>query len=58
VNRRGGNVIFHHRHLRSVLVGDWSTPMDGIAATVWASGTTIAVGRPDLMPQPAPASSY
>ena len=44
VNRCGGNVILHHRHLRPVLIRDWSRPMDGIAATIWASGTTIAVG--------------
>jgi len=37
VNRRGGNVLLHHRHIRPVLVREWSPPMDGIAATIWAS---------------------
>lgn len=59
INRRAGSVILHHRHIRSVLVRDWSPAMDGITATIWASGTTIAVGRPDLKPpRPTPASSY
>jgi hypothetical protein len=40
VNRRGGNVILHHRHIRPVLIRDWSRPMDGMAATIWASQTT------------------
>jgi hypothetical protein len=40
VNRRGGNVVLHHRHIRPVLIRDWSRPMDGIAATIWASRTT------------------
>jgi hypothetical protein len=40
VNRRGGNVILHHRHIRPVLVRDWSRPMDGITATIWASQAT------------------
>jgi len=40
-NRRGGSVILHHRHIQPVLVRDWSRPMDGIAATIWASRTTI-----------------
>ncbi len=39
-NRRGGNAVLHHRHLRPVLIRDWSRPMDGIAATIWASRTT------------------
>lgn len=33
-NRRGGSAILHHRHVRPVLIRDWSRPMDGIAATV------------------------
>jgi len=40
VNRLGGNGILHHRHIRPVLIRDWSRPMDRIAATVWASQTT------------------
>jgi hypothetical protein len=38
--RRGGGAILHHRHIRPVLVRDWSPKMDGIAATIWASQTT------------------
>lgn len=40
INRRGGSVLLHHRHIRPVLIRDWSHPMDGIAATIWASRTT------------------
>jgi TniQ len=39
--RRGGRVILHHGHIRPVLIRDWSRPMDGIAATIWASQTTL-----------------
>jgi hypothetical protein len=46
-NRRGGNVILHHRRIRPVLVRDWSPTMDGITATIWASQTTLAPGWPD-----------
>ena len=46
VNRRGGGVILHHRHIRPVLIRDWSRPMDGIEATIWASGSTL----PDRAP--------
>ena len=45
-NRRGGNVILHHRHIRPVLVRDWSPQMDGITATIWASQTTLAGPAP------------
>jgi TniQ len=45
VNRRGGNVLLHHRHIRPVLIRDWSTPMDGIAATIWATRTTSHPGE-------------
>lgn len=38
--RRGGGAILHHRHIRSVLIREWSPRMDGIAATIWASQTT------------------
>lgn len=40
VNRRGGGTVLHHRHIRPVLIRDWSRPMDGITATIWASRTT------------------
>ncbi len=46
INRRGGNVLLHHRHIRPVLIREWSPPMDGIAATIWQSQTTSHVGRP------------
>jgi hypothetical protein len=46
INRRGGNVILHHRHIRPVLIRDWSPPMDGIGAAIWASRTTA-----DLAPR-------
>jgi hypothetical protein len=45
-NRRGGNVILHHRHIRAVLVRDWSPQMDGITATIWASQTTLGGPAP------------
>jgi len=38
--RRGGGSILHHRHIRPVLIRDWSPKMDGITATIWASQTT------------------
>jgi hypothetical protein len=31
INRRGGNVILHHRHIRPVLIRDWSPRMDASA---------------------------
>ena len=40
INRRGGSVLLHHRHIRPVLIREWSPPMDGIPATIWASRTT------------------
>ncbi len=45
INRRGGSVLLHHRHLRLVLIREWSPPMDGIAATIYASQTTADLGR-------------
>ena len=30
--RRGGGSILHHRHIRPVLIRDWSPKMDGIAS--------------------------
>jgi hypothetical protein len=41
LNRRGGNTILHHRHIRPVLIRDWSRAMDGITATIWASQSTV-----------------
>ena len=47
--RRGGRVILHHGHIRPVLVRDWSRPMDGIAATIWASQTTLPLEPDDRL---------
>lgn len=47
-NRRGSGVILHHRHVWPVLVRDWSTPMDGIQATIWVSTTTHDLRRDDV----------
>ena len=47
--RRGGRVILHHGHIRPVLIRDWSRPMDGIAATIWASQTTLPPGPDDRL---------
>jgi hypothetical protein len=41
LNRRGGNTILHHRHIRPVLVRDWSRAMDGIQATIYESANTF-----------------
>jgi hypothetical protein len=43
--RRGGRVILHHGHIRPVLIRDWSTQIDGIAATFWDIQTTMHLGR-------------
>lgn len=48
VNRRGGTVLLHHRHLRPVLIREWSRPMDGIEAAIWASGTVHDVAGSEL----------
>ena len=53
------SVILHHRHIRRVLVSDWSLKMDGINATIWASQTTTdhyrsampGVGEPGTAPR-------
>jgi hypothetical protein len=39
-NRRGANLLLHHRHIQPVLARDWSPKMDGIDATIWASQST------------------
>lgn len=44
-NRRSANILLHHRHIRPVLAREWAPSMDGIAATIWASGSTVPVGR-------------
>jgi hypothetical protein len=44
-NRRGGTVILHHRHLTPVRSRDWAPEMDGITATIAASGSTINFAR-------------
>ncbi len=41
LKRRGGNTMLHHRHIRSVLVRDWSQAMDGIVATISESASTF-----------------
>jgi hypothetical protein len=45
LRRHGGNVILHHSHIQPVLIRDWSPKMDGITATIWASKTTLPLGR-------------
>jgi len=47
--RRGGRVILHHGHIRPVLIRDWSPKMDGIAATIWASRTTLPLEPRDRL---------
>ena len=47
--RRGGRVILHHGHIRPVLIRDWSPDMDGIAATIWASRTTLPLVPDDRL---------
>jgi len=47
IKRRGGGVLLHHRHIRPVLVREWSTPMDGIVATIWASRNTTQADQRD-----------
>lgn len=49
INRRGGSGLLHHRHIRPVLIRDWSPRMDGITATIVASKTTIDLGRSMLL---------
>jgi hypothetical protein len=58
LNRRGGNVILHHRRIRPVLTRDWSPAMDGITATIWASQATghPAKWTPVRTARTAPAS--
>ena len=41
LNRRGANAILFHRHLKPVTHRDWGPEMDGITATITASGSTI-----------------
>lgn len=58
LKRHGGSVILHHRHIRPVLVRAWSRPMEGITAAIWASGTTIAVGRQILSGRDRPQQAH
>lgn len=44
LTRCGGNVILYHRHLKPVICREWAVPMDGITATIAASGSTIEFG--------------
>jgi hypothetical protein len=44
--RRGGGAILHHRHIRPVLIREWSPKMDGIAGTIWASQNTSSTWPP------------
>jgi hypothetical protein len=50
LNRRGGSAILYHRHLKPVISRPWATPMDGITATIIASGSTIEFGPTMAMP--------
>lgn len=53
INRRGGSSILHHRHIRAVISRDWTTPMDGIAATIAATASMIDYGHRDRCNIPA-----
>jgi hypothetical protein len=44
--RRGGGAILHHRHIRPVLIREWSPKMDGIAGIIGASQTTSSTWLP------------
>lgn len=48
LNRRGGTAILYHRHLKPVISREWAAPMDGITATITASGSPIQFGRPRI----------
>ena len=54
--RRGGRVILHHGHIRPVLIRDWSRSMDGIAATIWTSQTTLSLEPRDRLKLAASSS--
>jgi hypothetical protein len=43
-NRRGGTVILYHRHITPVRSREWAPEMDGITATITASGLTTNFG--------------
>ncbi len=38
--RQPGNVILHHRHVRPVLIREWSTPMQELRGAIWQSQRT------------------
>lgn len=44
LNRRGANAILYHRHLKPVTHREWAPEMDGMTATITASGSTIEFG--------------
>jgi len=50
--RRGGRVILHHGHIQPVFIRAWSPNMDGIAAAIWASQTTLPLGPDDRLNLP------
>lgn len=49
-NRCGGNAILYHRHLTPVIKRQWAPEMQGITATVTASGSTINFGLGEVFP--------
>lgn len=49
LNRRGGSAILYHRHLKPVISRQWAPRMDGITATITASGSTIEFGSKTAM---------
>jgi hypothetical protein len=57
LKRRGGNTILHHRHIRSVLIRDWSRPMDGIQATISESANTFNPSERDASRLIRPAAA-
>lgn len=55
VNRRGGTGILHHRHIQSVLRREWAPTMDGIRATIYASGSLTDLSHGYQRKQPKPS---
>ncbi len=48
-NQKGGNVILHHRHIRPVLIREWSREMQHFVGAIWASQTTNLAALPDFL---------
>jgi hypothetical protein len=48
-NQKGGNVILHHRHIRPVLIREWSQEMEQFVGAIWASQTTNRTTLPDFL---------